>query len=207
MGDTMDTILLVDGDLLQRRAIATFLENRGYDVRIAADCQSPFQLLGQLPDLIVTDLHPAGGGEGMNLLSEVGRLLPETPVIVTTGFGRIANAVEAMKHGASDYVTTPVNMEELLLVIQRATEWSRLHREIRRLRKRDEEVGGRALHSATLADLERGAIQQCLLENRGNRQRTADRLGISTRTLLRKIREYDLKDPLRRAVPADFVVP
>jgi two-component system nitrogen regulation response regulator GlnG len=54
----------------------------------------------------------------------------------------------------------------------------------------------------TLADLEREAIQQCLIQTGGNRQRTAERLGISTRTLLRKIREYRLEDPLRPAPPA-----
>jgi two-component system response regulator AtoC len=52
-----------------------------------------------------------------------------------------------------------------------------------------------------LADLEREAIQQCLIQTGGNRQRTAERLGISTRTLLRKIREYSLEDPLRSAAP------
>ncbi|HEY3588200.1 MAG TPA: helix-turn-helix domain-containing protein, partial [Myxococcaceae bacterium] len=51
----------------------------------------------------------------------------------------------------------------------------------------------------TLADLERDAIQRCLLQTGGNRKRTAERLGISTRTLLRKIREYNLDDPLQPA--------
>ena len=54
----------------------------------------------------------------------------------------------------------------------------------------------------TLSDLEREAIQQCLFQTGGNRQRTADLLGISTRTLLRKIREYRLDDPLRQPAPA-----
>ena len=49
----------------------------------------------------------------------------------------------------------------------------------------------------TLSEVEREAIQQCLIQTGGNRQQTAERLGISTRTLLRKIREYALKDPLR----------
>ena len=53
----------------------------------------------------------------------------------------------------------------------------------------------------TLSDLEHEAIQQCLFQTGGNRQRTAERLGISTRTLLRKIREYELDDPLRPSTP------
>ena len=64
--------------------------------------------------------------------------------------------------------------------------------------------GERAVHprqGTTLSDMEREAIQQCLFQSGGNRQRTADLLGISTRTLLRKIREYRLEDPLRPSTP------
>ena len=60
----------------------------------------------------------------------------------------------------------------------------------------------RARQGTTLSDMEREAIQQCLFQTGGNRQRTADLLGISTRTLLRKIREYGLDDPLRPSTPA-----
>ncbi len=59
----------------------------------------------------------------------------------------------------------------------------------------------------TLADLERSAIQQCLFQTGGNRQRTAEILGISTRTLLRKIRTYGLADPLRLPPPSDGYPP
>ena len=64
------------------------------------------------------------------------------------------------------------------------------------------DTGTRYRPGSTLADLEREAIQQCLLQTGGHRRRAADLLGISTRTLLRKIREYDLEDPLRPAPPA-----
>jgi DNA-binding NtrC family response regulator len=59
------------------------------------------------------------------------------------------------------------------------------------------ENAARVRRGATLSDLEREAIQDCLFQTGGNRQLTAERLGISTRTLLRKIKEYALKDPLR----------
>ena len=59
----------------------------------------------------------------------------------------------------------------------------------------------RPRQGTTLSDIEREAIQQCLFQTGGNRQRTADLLGISTRTLLRKIREYRLDDPLRPSTP------
>ncbi|MGC1718493.1 MAG: sigma-54 dependent transcriptional regulator, partial [Isosphaeraceae bacterium] len=64
------------------------------------------------------------------------------------------------------------------------------------------DTGTRYRPGSTLADLEREAIQQCLLQTGGHRRRAADHLGISTRTLLRKIREYNLEDPLRPAPPA-----
>ncbi|MGA9926056.1 MAG: sigma-54 dependent transcriptional regulator [Isosphaeraceae bacterium] len=64
------------------------------------------------------------------------------------------------------------------------------------------DTGTRYRPGSTLADLEREAIQQCLLQTGGHRRRAADLLGISTRTLLRKIREYNLEDPLRPASPA-----
>ncbi|MGB0068773.1 MAG: sigma-54 dependent transcriptional regulator [Isosphaeraceae bacterium] len=64
------------------------------------------------------------------------------------------------------------------------------------------DTGTRYRPGTSLADLEREAIQQCLLQTGGHRRRAADLLGISTRTLLRKIREYNLEDPLRPAPPA-----
>jgi DNA-binding NtrC family response regulator len=65
-----------------------------------------------------------------------------------------------------------------------------------------DDSAGRFRPGATLSDLEREAIQQCLLQTGGNRQRAAQLLGISTRTLLRKIRKFALEDPLRPATPA-----
>jgi DNA-binding NtrC family response regulator len=70
------------------------------------------------------------------------------------------------------------------------------------------EVAVRPRHGATLTDIEREVIQQSLFQTGGNRQRTADLLGISPRTLLRKIREYGLEDPLRSPAPAvDDIAP
>jgi DNA-binding NtrC family response regulator len=63
------------------------------------------------------------------------------------------------------------------------------------------ETGPRFRPGITLTDLEREAIQECLHHSQGNRQRTADLLGISTRTLLRKIRHYRLADPLLQTEP------
>jgi DNA-binding NtrC family response regulator len=121
----MDKILLVEDHLPEQQVMATFLKACGYEVFTAGDRQTATQLLERIPDIIVTDLMLAGG-DGLDVLQEAGQILPETPVIITTGYGTIASAVAAMKKGAFDYLTKPVNPDELLLVIQRAAEHSQL---------------------------------------------------------------------------------
>jgi DNA-binding NtrC family response regulator len=139
----MEKILLVEDDAREQRAVATYLKGRGYDVLTAADGSSACQRFAELPDVIVTDLKMAGV-DGLEVLREARQLVPESPVILMTGHGTVASAVEAMKQGAFDYLTKPVNPEELLLVIQRAAERSHLQREVRRLRQQLEERGGLA---------------------------------------------------------------
>jgi DNA-binding NtrC family response regulator len=134
LNEAMDKILLVEDDVRQQRAIATLLKKCGYEVLTAAGCAAASRLLAQVPDIIVTDLNLAGA-DGLEVLREAHQVLPETPVIITTGYGSIASAVNAMKQGAFDYLTKPTNPEELLLVIQRAAERSQLQREVRRLRQ------------------------------------------------------------------------
>ncbi len=137
----METILLVEDDAREQRAIATFLKNRGHEVLTASNGKQAETLFAQAPDIIVTDLKMAGA-DGLEVLRAAHQELPETPVIIITGHGTVSSAVEAMKQGAFDYLTKPVNPEELLLVIQRAAERSRLQREVRQLRQQMEERGG-----------------------------------------------------------------
>jgi DNA-binding NtrC family response regulator len=136
----MDKLLLVEDDLVTQRAVASYLSGHGYEILTAADGASASRLLAQVPDVIVTDLNLAGS-DGMEVLREAHQVLPETPVIITTGYGTIASAVEAMKQGAFDYRTKPINPEELLLVIRRAAERTQLQREVRRLRQQVEQRG------------------------------------------------------------------
>jgi DNA-binding NtrC family response regulator len=96
----MDKLLLVEDDAHEQRAIAAFLKKRGYELLVAADAESACRLFAEVPDVIVTDLNLAGS-DGMEVLGEAHQVLPETPVIITTGYGTIAGAVEAMKRGPS----------------------------------------------------------------------------------------------------------
>ena len=137
----IETILLVEDDAREQRAIAAFLRHHGYEVLTASSGPTAKELFTHVPDIIVTDLKLAGA-DGLDVLRAAHQELPETPVIIITGHGTVASAVEAMKQGAFDYLIKPVNPEELLLVIQRAAERSRLQREVRQLRQQMEERGG-----------------------------------------------------------------
>jgi two-component system response regulator AtoC len=102
----------------------------------------------------------------------------------------------------------PGNVRELRNLLERVVVMS--HREVIELADLPVEIQGRMTDDSagrvrpgvTLSELEREAIEQCLLQTGGNRQRAAQLLGISTRTLLRKIRKYRLEDPLRPIAPA-----
>ena len=85
------------------------------------------------PDLVITDLMMPGMS-GVELLKSIRADYPEIIVILVTAFGTVENAVEAMKAGAYDYITKPVNMDELRLIVNRGLEHLDLRQEVRNLR-------------------------------------------------------------------------
>jgi two-component system NtrC family response regulator len=85
-------------------------------------------------DLVLTDLRMPGK-TGLDLLDELRRLAPDVPVILMTAFGTVANAVDAMKRGASDYLTKPINLDELEVLVARTLERRALESENRELRQ------------------------------------------------------------------------
>jgi two-component system NtrC family response regulator len=109
------------------------LEEVGYQVSLAHDGNEGWTILKEFdPQLVITDLRmPATGLELLRRISEKG--LPTT-VIVITAFGTIESAVEAMKMGAYDYVTKPIDFDALVLVVHRAMERQNLIEEVRTLR-------------------------------------------------------------------------
>jgi DNA-binding NtrC family response regulator len=129
-------ILVVDDEANARAALAELLRDEGYRVETAAD---GFKALGKIeeetPDLVLTDLKMPGMG-GVELLEKVRGQDDDAVVIVMTAFGAVDSAVEAMKKGAADYLTKPLNMTELLLVLAREMERRRLRREAGSLRAR-----------------------------------------------------------------------
>jgi DNA-binding NtrC family response regulator len=134
--DTKGRILIVDDEVNARTALVELLRDEGYSVESAAD---GFKALGKIddfaPDLILTDLKMPGM-DGVDLLKRVRARAVEVPVVVMTAFGAVETAVGAMRAGARDYLTKPINMAELTLVIAREIEHRRLREETGLLRER-----------------------------------------------------------------------
>ncbi len=133
---TRERILVVDDEANARTALAELLKEEGYAVETAAD---GFKALAKFeehhPALILTDLKMPGM-DGVELLQKARGLDPDVEVVVMTAFGAVDTAVAAMRAGASDYLTKPLNMDELVLVLERSLERWRLRRETTELRGR-----------------------------------------------------------------------
>jgi DNA-binding NtrC family response regulator len=127
-------ILVVDDEDSLRRVTQFQLEQVGYQVGTAEGGKPARAFLEKAPvDLVITDLNMPGMS-GLELLKAIRAEYPEIAIIIVTAFGTIESAVEAMKAGAYDYITKPVNHEELLLICQRALEHHYLLEEVRSLR-------------------------------------------------------------------------
>ena len=127
-------ILVVDDDENLRWVLQTQLEDMGYQASTAADGLQALEAIGQSPpSLVLTDLKMPGLS-GMDLLDRIRKEYPEVPVVIVTAFGTIQSAVHAMRAGAYDYLTKPIDFEELGLVVDRVLEHFRLVAEVRSLR-------------------------------------------------------------------------
>lgn len=127
-------ILVVDDDESLRRVMQMQLEEAGYEVITACQGQDALALMEDVtPALVITDLKMPGIS-GLELLRELREAYAETTVIIITAFGTVSTAVEAMKAGAYDYITKPVDYEQLMLVVNRAMERGQLLAEVKTLR-------------------------------------------------------------------------
>jgi len=127
-------LLVVEDEAYVRESLAALLKARGYEVTLADGVDSALDVLGKIPvDLVLTDLNmPAGGG--LELVKRSRALTTATPIVVLTGFGTVASAVECLKAGASDYVLKPADPDALEVVFQRAMRQTSLEMEVNYLR-------------------------------------------------------------------------
>jgi DNA-binding NtrC family response regulator len=129
-------ILVVDDEVNARTALAELLRDEGFEVETAADA---FKGLGKYeafaPHIVVTDLKMPGM-DGVELVQKLRAQEDPPAVVVMTAFGAVASAVDAMRAGAAEYLTKPINFDELLVVIDKVMENLQLKRETRQLRAR-----------------------------------------------------------------------
>lgn len=129
-------ILVVDDEKRQRETLAGVITGWGHEVRLAADAQAALEMVaGEAVDLILTDLRMPGLS-GLDLLARCRELRPDIGVIMMTAYGSIEAAVDAMRHGAADFVTKPVDLDQLEISVNKALSMRRLSRENKALRRR-----------------------------------------------------------------------
>ena len=128
-------ILVVDDEDSARSGLEKLLRQEGYRVDSAADGVAALEIATeQPPDVVVTDLNMPRM-DGLELLTRLRAQYVGLPVIVVTAFGDVASAVTAMRHGAETYLVKPVDLDELLLAIERSIERRDLRVEAEQLRR------------------------------------------------------------------------
>jgi DNA-binding NtrC family response regulator len=136
------TILIVDDEEDSRAALQTLLGAWGYSTDVASEAREALEKAPALrPSLIISDLIMPDM-DGLSLMNAVQQEMPRVPVIILTGRATVDTAVSAMRQGAYDYLTKPVDLDRLRLLIEKALDRGRTLDEITLLRRRVKEVWG-----------------------------------------------------------------
>jgi len=183
MTGALPRLLLTDDDEIFRERLGRALRERGYDVVTAASPAAAMEAArAQPPAFAVVDLRMPGAS-GLDLVGDLHALHAETRIVVLTGYGSIASAVEALHRGAHDYLSKPADADEIIASLL------------------GQKPAGQGLRSSTpphpppsLARAEWEHMTRILADCGGNVSEAARRLGITRRTLQLKLK----KDPPRR---------
>lgn len=132
----MEKILIIDDNENLRYTLTELLQDSGFETDTTPEGASALnELETQIYDLIILDMKLPGMG-GLEILKKIKDRYPHIPVIMLTAFGDIKTAVEAMKHGAQDFMTKPFDNNAMLLTIKKALEMKYLKQEVNLLRKK-----------------------------------------------------------------------
>ncbi|MGY3436608.1 nitrogen assimilation response regulator NtrX [Marinovum sp. KMM 9879] len=157
----MSDILIVDDERDIRELIGDILEDEGYSTRLAGGSDECMAALNEEPPaLMILDIWLKDSRmDGIDILKTVKRDNPGIPVVIISGHGNIEIAVAAIKQGAYDFIEKPFNIDQLLVVIRRAMETSRLRRENQQLKRKEttaaEMVGDSASFRALVSQLDK----------------------------------------------------
>lgn len=165
------SILVVDDDKIFRERLVRALHGRGLTVYVAEDAETALEAAKDFePERAVLDLRMPGRS-GLDLVADLHAIEPTMQIVVLTGYGSIATAVEAVKRGAIDYLTKPADTDQILAAFDR----------------NGAATGETSEHTPSLARVEWEHIQRTLADTGGNISETARRLGIHRRSLQRKL--------------------
>ena len=135
-------VLIIEDEPIMRNILKNALTKAGFEATIAEDGIKGISAINEGDfDIIITDIV-LPKGDGFKILKWAKEKRPETSVILITGHGKVKDAVEAMKLGASDYLTKPFSMEDLALRINKIVEFQELKRDYTRLQQECETIFG-----------------------------------------------------------------
>lgn len=176
-------MLIVDDDDILRERMAQAMRERGFDVRTANDVAPAIRLATEdSPELALVDLRMPGGS-GLDLVRELKAIDTTTKVVVLTGYGSIANAIDAIQLGATHYLPKPADADDIIRAFER--DGSTLLSEAGMASEQDPNRT-----APSLARTEWEHINRVLSDCSGNISETARRLGIHRRSLQRKLQKY-----------------
>jgi two-component system response regulator RegA len=168
------TLLLVDDDEVLRERLGRALRERGFEVTTAESGEAAIAIARRdAPEFAVVDLRMPGAS-GIEVLDALRAIDPATRVLMLTGYGSIATAVEATRRGAVGYLSKPADADEVVAALTGQA---------------GSEIAG-VIDTPTLARAEWEHIQRVLADCEGNVSETARRLGIHRRSLQRKLHKY-----------------
>lgn len=171
------SLLIVDDDEILRERLAKAFRARGFDVRTAGSAEEAMVLAREeSPEMAVVDLRMPGQS-GLELVRDLKALDEGTRVVVLTGYGSIATAVEAVRLGAANYLAKPADADDIVDAFARG--------------EAPPLSGPTSSHQApTLARAEWEHINRVLADCNGNISEAARRLGLHRRSLQRKLQKY-----------------
>lgn len=168
----MKQLLLVEDDLRLRESLALEFRERGY---LVTEAGSVAEVPAQAFDFAVVDMRLAGEF-GLAAITRIREHAPACRIVVLTGYGSIANTVEAMKLGAVDYLRKPVSLERLEAALLGTPAGA--------------PTAEAPLRPLRLDEAEHEYIDFLLTENKGNISKTARELGLHRQSLQRKLKKY-----------------